>query len=73
MTTHPTRRRGNPMTDATDIAPWPDQRGQQAREFDKRCREAYALLKLMKEGELDHGAAVIAEWYERVQDLESGN
>lgn len=34
--------------------------------------EAYALLKLMKEGRLDHGAAVIAAWEERVRELEGG-
>jgi hypothetical protein len=44
----------------------------QRRRFDQLCREAYALLKLMKEGRLDHGAAVIAAWAERVRELEGG-
>lgn len=43
----------------------------QRRRFDRLCREAYALLKLMKEGRLDHGAAVIAAWAERVRMLEN--
>ncbi len=70
------RNRGGAVPDTADIAPWPRQpeerNRRQSAEFDKRCREAYALLHLMKDGKLDHGSAAIAEWRERVRELEDG-